>query len=120
MASAPTITAPISGGTTRAILGSTLSATKVKVMASAIHSSSVKARTRPMPKRRNTPATIAITIGIGTASIARRTQPLSPRTSISTPVARKAPITSGKLRWPSAGPTSTAPGMLQRKISGCR
>ena len=33
-----------------------------------------KACTRSMPKRRNTPATIAITIGIGIASITRRTK----------------------------------------------
>ena len=35
-------------------------------------------------------------------------------------MARKAPITCGKLRCSSAGPTSTAPGMLQRKTSGWR
>ncbi len=35
-----------------------------------------------------------ITIGIGTASIARRTQPDSPSASIRTPVAMYAPITS--------------------------
>ena len=86
----------------------------------AIAKSSRTACTRPVPKRRNTPATIAMTIGIGAASVQRRTQPESPSASISTPVAMKAPITSGNDRWPSAGPTSTAPGMVQKNTSGWR
>ncbi len=73
-----------------------------------------------MPKRRNTPATIAITIGMGAASVQRFTQPESPSASISAPVAMKAPITSGNDRWQSAGPTSTVPGMVQKKTSGWR
>jgi len=114
------MSAPISGGSMRPRRGRALSATNAATMGSAIQRSSLKARTRSRPKRRNTPATIAITIGIGRASIARRTQPVSPSTSMRIPVATKAPITSGKLRCVSAGPTSTAPGMLQRKTSGCR
>jgi hypothetical protein len=47
-----------------------------------------------MPKRRNTPATMPITIGIGTSAIARLTQPDRPSSSISKPVAMKAPTTS--------------------------
>ena len=93
---------------------------KAAVIGSAIQSSSRKARTKSTPKRRNTPGHHAMTIGIGTASIARRTQPENPRSSISNPVARNAPITSGKLRCVSAGPTSTVPGMLQRNTSGWR
>ena len=89
-------------------------------MGAAIQKSSRTARTRSRPKRRNTPATMPITMGIGTASIARRTQPESPSASISTPVAMKAPITSAQLRCPSAGPTSTAPGIVQKNTSGCR
>ncbi len=61
-----------------------------------------------------------ITIGIGTMAMARRTQPLNPSSSISTPVATNAPITCGKLRCPSAGPTSTVPGIVQKNASGCR
>ncbi len=61
-----------------------------------------------------------ITIGMGTASIARRTQPERPSASMRSPAAMYAPITSAKLRWTSAGPTSTAPGMVQKKTSGWR
>ena len=61
-----------------------------------------------------------MTIGIGTACMARRTQPVKPRAIINTPVAMKAPMTSGNVRWPSAGPTSTVPGMVQKNTSGCR
>ena len=61
-----------------------------------------------------------ITIGIGTASIARRTQPDRPRTSMRTPVARNAPTTSGKARCASAGPTSTVPGIVQKNTRGWR
>ena len=112
-ASAPTASAAISGG----ILFTKRNA---NAMGNAIHGASRNASTRSMPKRRNTPATMAITIGIGTASIARRTRPETPSSAISTPVARKAPTTSGSDRWPSAGPTSTEPGMLHRNTSGWR
>ena len=61
-----------------------------------------------------------ITIGIGNACMARRTHPVAPSTSIRTPVAMKAPITSAKVRWPSAGPTRTVPGMVQKNASGWR
>ncbi len=87
----------MSGGSTRDTRGMAVSATKAALIGRAIQSSSAKARTRSTPKRRNTPATIAITIGMGMASIARRTHPLHPSTSIRTPVARNAPITSAKL-----------------------
>src|SRR6185295_3870473 len=120
MASAPAIRAPMSGGSTLESLGRAARRANAAVIGRAIHGWSRKASTRSTPKRRNTPATIAITIGIGTASIARRTQPDRPSRSISTPVARNAPTTSANARWPSAGPTSTAPGMLHRKTSGCR
>ena len=64
------------------------------VMESAMVRSSRNAVTRPMPKRRKTPATMAMTMGMGTASIARRTHPERPRRTITSPAARKAPITS--------------------------
>ena len=100
--------------------GDTLSAMKAAVMGAAIQKSSRMAKTRSSPNRRNTPATMPMTMGIGTASMARLTQPLKPRASIRTPVATNAPITSGKVRCPSAGPTSTAPGIVQKKTSGWR
>ena len=61
-----------------------------------------------------------ITIGIGMRSMTRRTQPVRPRTSISSPVATNAPTTSGQRRWPSAGPTRTVPGIVQKNARGWR
>ncbi len=45
------------------------------------------ARTQSSPNCRNTPATMPITIGIGTAAMARRTSPSAPSAIISRPVA---------------------------------
>ena len=39
------------------------------------------ARTMSRPKRKNTPATMPMTIGMGKAAIKRLTQPLKPNTS---------------------------------------
>src|SRR5262249_55422909 len=50
-----------------------------------IRASSRTAKIRFRPNCRNTPATIAITIGIGTRLMHLRIHPLSPRTSISAP-----------------------------------
>ncbi len=33
---------------------------------------------------------------------------------------RRTPTTSAQRRWPSAGPTSTVPGIVQKNTSGCR
>ena len=66
-------------------------------MGAPINTSLCRARTMSRPKRRNTPATMPMTMGMGTASIARRTQPESPSASIRMPVATNAPITSGQL-----------------------
>ncbi len=115
----PISSAPISGGTARTMRGKAPSARKPATIGAAIQRSSRKANTMSRPKRRNTPATMPITIGIGTASIARRTQPEKPSASIRMPVTTNAPITSGHSRWVSAGPTSTAPGIVHRKTSGC-
>ena len=67
--------------------GTALTARNAAVMAAAIHRSAWKARTQSRPKARNTPATMPITIGIGTACMARCTQPATPSASISRPVA---------------------------------
>ncbi len=83
----PAASAPISGGRRRPIAGSALSARNTAIIGAAIQKSSRTAKTRSSPKRRNTPATIAITIGIGRTFIARATQPAQPSTSISAPVA---------------------------------
>ena len=103
-----------------ATAGETLTSRYTAVMGAAIQKPVSKARTQSRPKDRNTPATMPITIGIGIASMARRTQPVRPSAIMRKPVARNAPITSGKLRWVSAGPTSTVPGMVQKKASGWR
>src|SRR5438067_2347777 len=78
MATAPTIRAAINGGMARPRRGNAVSARNTAVIGAAIASASRKASTRSMPKRRNTPATIAMTIGIGTACIARRTPAREP------------------------------------------
>ena len=111
---------PIIGGIRRPRPGSALSSRKARTMGAAIPTSSRRACTRSIPNRRKIPATMAITIGIGTTAMARRTQPLSPRRRTSRPVAKKAPTTCGQVRWVRAGPTSTVPGMVQKKARGCR
>jgi hypothetical protein len=73
-----------------------------------------------VPKRRNTPATMPITIDNGMADIRRPTQPVRPRANMKTPVAMNAPTISGHDRWDSAGPTSTVPGMVQKNAIGTR
>jgi len=118
--SAPTIIAPITGGSTRVRRGETDNTRNTIVIGAAIQNASRIANTRSSPKRRNTPATMPMTIGIGIASMKRLTQPESPSTSMSTPQAMYAPMTSWKLKWSSAGPTSTVPGIVQKKTSGCR
>ncbi len=90
----PMASAPISGGTSRASRCEALIATNAAAIGAAIQNSSRMANTRSRPNRRNTPATMPITIGIGTASIARRTQPDRPSASMRIPVAMYAPITS--------------------------
>ncbi len=90
----PTASAPISGGTSRASRCEAPRPRNAATIGAATQKSSRIAKTRSRPKRRNTPATMPITIGIGTASIARRTQPDSPSASMRTPVAMYAPITS--------------------------
>lgn len=89
-------------------------------MGAAIATSAPSAATRSTPNFRKTPATIAMTIGIGSASITRRTSPDAPSTSTSRPVTRNAPITSGQDRCPSDPPTRIVPGIVQAKPRGCR
>jgi hypothetical protein len=85
--SAPTSSAPISGGMRRPRAGSADKAKKATTIGAAIAGSLCNARTRSRPKRRNTPATMPMTIGIGTACIARLTQPDAPSARIRTLVA---------------------------------
>ena len=47
----------------------------------AIATSLCKARTMSRPKRKNTPATMPMTIGMGSAATTRLTQPVRPNTS---------------------------------------
>ena len=120
MASAPTASAAIRGGMREATAGEMLTSRYTAVIGAAIQKPSRKRAPSRDRMSRNTPATMPITIGIGIACMARRTQPVRPSAVMSNPVARNAPITSGKLRWVSAGPTSTVPGMVQKKASGWR
>ncbi len=85
----------------------------------AIQKPSRNACTRSMPKRRNTPATIAITIGIGIASITRRTSPVKTEHQHQAGRSpRNAPITSGKAemreRWPDQHRARNGPEEHQR------
>ena len=86
-ASAPTRSAPISGGMRRPRAGSADRTRKATTIGPATARSPCSARTRSRPKRRNTPATMPMTIGIGTACIARLTQPDAPSARIRSPVA---------------------------------
>ena len=119
-ASAPTTSVPMIGGIHLPSDGTALSSRNASTMGAAMAKSAPSARTRSTPNRRKTPATIAITIGMGMTLITRRTQPVRPRTRMSTPVAMKAPMTSGKVRCPRAGPTSTVPGIVQNIAKGWR
>ena len=86
VAEAPTSSVPMRGGMRLPNAGTAVSSSQPATIGPAIAMSSCNERIRSSPKRRNTPATMPITIGIGTASMARLTQPVTPRTSISTPV----------------------------------
>ena len=116
---APTSSAPRIGGIRWPSPGNVASTKNTTTIGTATAASPSEC-TRSMPNRRKIPATMAITIGIGIKSITRRTHPVSPRTRISTPVAKKAPTTSAKDMWPRAGPTSTVPGIVQKNAKGWR
>ena len=87
ISSAPISKAPITGGMRFAHAGLADSSRKAMIIGAAIATSLSSARTMSSPKRRNTPATMPITIGIGSADITRLTQPLAPITSTSRLVA---------------------------------
>ena len=89
-------------------------------MGTATAASRPNAPTRSRPNWRNTPATIAITMGIGSAAITGRTQPVRPTARMTSAVTAKAPSTSGQVRWSSEPPTTTVPGMVQKNASGWR
>ena len=82
---APTAIATISGGIRAASPGHMLTSRKAAVIGAAIHTPASSARTQSSPNCRKTPATMPMTIGIGTASMARRTKPVRPSASISRP-----------------------------------
>ena len=85
-ASVPITSAPMIGGQRRPSAGRAVSTSQMMTIGPAMAKSASTARTRSRPKRRNTPATMPITIGIGTSCIARFTQPESPRISINSAV----------------------------------
>ena len=60
---------------------------KASTIGAATATSLCSARTRSSPKRRNTPATIPMTMGMGSHDITRLTQPLAPSTRMSRLVA---------------------------------
>lgn len=97
-----------------------LSSRNTTIIGTAIAKSEPRALTRFVPNDRNTPATIAITMGMGSASMTRRTRPVTPNTVISAAVTKNAPTTSAQLRCVREPPTRIVPGMVQKKPSGCR
>ena len=117
---APISSAPMIGGNQRASRGRALSSTKASTIGPATIGSWWTALTRSSPKRRKTPATMAITIGMGSRAWARRIHPEIPSTVTKRPVATKAPITSACGVCSSAWPTRTVPGMVQKITSGVR
>ena len=96
------------------------SSTQVTIIGAAIQTSACTDVTSPVPKRRKTPATMPITMDNGMADIRRPTQPVRPRANMKIPVAMNAPTISGQDRCDNAGPTSTVPGMVQKKAIGRR
>ncbi len=82
IASTPTNKAPITGGILRPQLGSAESVMKASTMGAAMATSLPRARTKSSPKRKNTPATMPITMGMGKTDITRLTQPLMPSSAI--------------------------------------
>lgn len=97
-----------------------LSTTNATTIGSATHGEAWIDCTSPRPKERNTPATIAMTIGMGSTRITRPTHPLRPSSRMSTAVTMNAPNTSLHGRWRSAVPTTTVPGIVQKNPSGWR
>ena len=87
MAAAPAASAASIGGRRAASFGMALTSRNAAVMAAAMPRSTWNARTQSRPNCRNTPATMPMTIGIGTAAMARRTRPSAPSASIRRPVA---------------------------------
>ena len=87
MASAPTSMAPRMGGMRLPSAGAADSSRNTTTIGAVIHTSACSERTKSSPKRRNTPATMPITIGMGNDDINRFTQPLKPSSKISALVA---------------------------------
>lgn len=108
------------GGIHRPAFGNTLSATKTTIIGAARPTSAPVEVTRSSPNFKKTPATIAITMGIGREDMIVRTQPVRPIARITSAVTTKAPNTSGHVRWFSEEPTTTVPGIVQKNDSGCR
>ena len=74
-------------GSRTAIAGAALTTRNAAVMVAAMARSAWKARTQSRPNWRNTPATMPMTMGIGSAAMARRTSPSAPSAIIRMPVA---------------------------------
>ena len=76
--------------------------------------------TMSVPKRRNTAATMAMTMGMGMAAMIRRTRPVAPNARMSRPATKKVPTTSGNDRCCRDGPSSTVPGIDHANPRGWR
>ncbi len=85
-ATIPTTIAARMGGTTLARRGTAPTTRNAIAIGRATATEAHTASTSPSPNRRNTPATIAMMIGMGIQSMSRRARPVSPTSRISTPV----------------------------------
>ena len=84
----PTARAHSTGGSTRPRAGTAVGMAKAATMATAIIVASSNAAMIFKPKGRKTPATMAMTMGMGIAAMMRRTSPVMPRKAMNTPQTR--------------------------------
>ena len=59
-------------------------------------------------------------MGKGNAAMIGVTHPVNPNSNIRAPVAKNAPSTCSHGRCSNDAPTTTVPGIVQKKASGCR
>ena len=116
----PTPAANATGGAILPIAGTAVRATNTRIIGRAIRGSASDASTSSRPNRRKMPATMAMTICGGSASITRATRPVQPSRNTRTPVSTYAPRTSANASWDSASPAMTVPGMVQKYACGER
>ncbi len=92
----PTARVPSTGGRNLPRAGTAVRTRNATTMGAATTGFVWVEATMSVPNFRNTAATIAMTIGIGTAAMIRRTIPVAPGARTRSPEVKNAPTTSGK------------------------